>query len=187
MLCTGEFEIRGGPKKGDIRTINSWSHRDHSWSTRFHDEPEWVYPQKHIPGHFWPSIQLEDKHINALGLFDPAAYGRPEGHYPFGGFIATADGAEPLKAGKGEIFLEDDSRTAKAFRFELTLPDDSVIHVRTGRKYGMVKLWDRAENDLENRLDCYEPFFDFEVEETGESGYGVAEYDIQPPWPRWLV
>ena len=101
--------------------------------------------------------------------------------------IQWYDYNEGMKAGKAEILLEDDSRTAKAFRFELTMPDDSVIHVRTGRKYGMVKLWDRAENDLENRLDCYEPFFDFEVEETGERGYGVAEYDIQPPWPRWLV
>jgi len=49
------------------------------------------------------------------------------------------------------------------------------------------QLWDRGENDLENRMDCYEPFFDFLVEETGEIGYGVAEYSIQPPAPRWLV
>tara|TARA_Y100000294_G_scaffold44039_1_gene40447 strand:+ start:827 stop:967 length:141 start_codon:yes stop_codon:yes gene_type:complete len=43
----------------------------------------------------------------------------------------------------------------------------------------------RAENDTECTLDCYEGFFDFEVEETGEQGYGVAEYSIFPPQPRW--
>ena len=43
----------------------------------------------------------------------------------------------------------------------------------------------RDENDAEARLDCYEPFFDFEVLETGERGYGVVEYSIHPPWPRY--
>jgi hypothetical protein len=43
----------------------------------------------------------------------------------------------------------------------------------------------RGEDDAECRLDCYESFFDFEVEETGERGYGVAEYSIHPPLPRW--
>jgi hypothetical protein len=43
----------------------------------------------------------------------------------------------------------------------------------------------RGEDEAECRLDCYESFFDFEVEETGERGYGVAEYSIHPPLPRW--
>jgi hypothetical protein len=30
------------------------------------------------------------------------------------------------------------------------LPDGKVIHIRTGRKYGQVKLWMRGENELEN-------------------------------------
>jgi len=187
MHCTGEFEIRGGRCKGERRNLDSWSHRDHSWSSRFHDEPQWEWKQQHVPGHFWPSIQLPDRHINAFGVMDPARIGFPEDRLPVGGFVATADGAEPILDAKAEVLLEDDCRTAMAFRYRLTLPGEEVVHVRTGRKYGMVKLWDRAENDLENRLDCYEPFFDFEVEETGDRGYGVAEYSIMPPWPRWLV
>ena len=43
----------------------------------------------------------------------------------------------------------------------------------------------RTENDLENRMDCYEAFCDFEVEETGERGTGTAEYSVLPPWPQW--
>jgi|TARA_Y100000294_G_C8536475_1_gene329276 hypothetical protein len=179
LLCTGTFEIRGGPKKGEVRQLNSWSHRDHSWSDRFSVEPPWEYGQHNLPGHFWPSIQLPDKHINV--------YGRSAEGGPFGGFISTKEGSKPMLAGTAEVLMEDDGRASAAWRYALTLPDGEIIHVRTGRKYGQLKLWLRGENDLENRLDCYEPFFDFEVEETGERGYGVCEYSVGPPWPRWLV
>jgi len=187
MHCTGEFEIRGGPKKGDRRQLDCFSHRDHSWSSRFHEEPRWEWTQRHHPGHFWPSIQLPDKHINAFGVLTDRRLGYSEGELPFGGFVSDASGSRPILGASAEVLFEDDCRTAMAFRYALTMPDGEVIHVRTGRKYGGVKLWDRAENDLENRLDCYEPFFDFEVEETGERGYGVGEYSVNPPWPRWLV
>ncbi|MBQ75355.1 MAG: hypothetical protein CMQ20_10095 [Gammaproteobacteria bacterium] len=182
LHCTGPFEIRGGPNKGETRQLDSFSHRDHSWSTRFADEPEWEYSQQNIRGHFWPSIQLADAHINCLGGID-----RKMGEGMPGGFISDKDGSRPLLGGSCEALFSDNQRDAMAFRYTLQMPDGETIHVRTGRKYGQVKLWDRAENDLENRLDCYEPFFDFEVEETGERGYGVAEYSVGPPWPRWLV
>jgi len=183
MHCTGTFEIRGGPKKGDVRTIDSFAHRDHSWSTRFAEEPPWEPVSGNIPGHYWPSIQLPDRHINAFGVIDPKAFDLEVSR--IGGFVSDASGSRAIRDCSCEILTEDDQRSAAAFRYRITMPDGEVIHVRTGRKYGMVKLWDRGENDLENRLDCYEPFFDFEVEETGEVGYGVAEYSIQPPWPRW--
>lgn len=179
LHCTGSFEIRGGPNKGETRQLDSWSHRDHSWSTRFADEPPWEYSQENTPGHFWPSIQLPDKHINIFGVH------RPDG--PVGGFVSDASGSRAILGGSCEVLMSDNQRDAAAFRYTLQMPDGETIHVRTGRKYGQVKLWDRGENDLENRLDCYEPFFDFEVEETGERGYGVAEYSVNPPWPRWLV
>jgi hypothetical protein len=179
LHCTGTFEIRGGPSKGDVRQLDSWSHRDHSWSTRFADEPPWEYSQQNEPGHFWPSIHLADKHINV--------YGRHQPDSPFGGFMSDANGSKAMLGGTCEVLMSDNERDAAAFRYTLQLPDGETIHVRTGRKYGQVKLWDRGENDLENRLDCYEPFFDFEVEETGEKGYGVCEYSVRPPWPRWLV
>ena len=75
---------------------------------------------------------------------------------------------------------------AQAFDIQgatVTLPDDRVVHVRTGRKYGQVILWLRGRNDVESVYDCYEPFFDFEVEETGERGYGVCEYGFVPRSP----
>jgi hypothetical protein len=187
LHCTGSFEIRGGPCKGETRPIDSFAHRDHSWSNRFAEETSWTRPSGNRPGHFWPSIQLPDKHINAFGVIDPLSFKLDPKNLPVGGFVASASGVAPLRNATAELITEDDQRTAVSFRYELTMPDGQVLHVRTGRKYGQVKLWDRAENDLENRLDCYEPFYDFEIEETGEHGYGVAEYSIQPPSPRWLV
>ena len=127
-------------------------------------------------------------HLNVHGLLTAPPPGYPELPGDGAGFISTKEGGtQHVKEARGEILLEDDGRTAANFRFEIVLPDDEVIHIRTGRKYGQVKLWDRAENDLENRLDCYEPFYDMEIEETGEKGYGVCEYSIYPPVPRWLV
>lgn len=187
MHCTGTFEIRGGPCAGETRKLDSWSHRDHSWSTRFADQLPWEPEHGDYPSHFWPSIQLADKHINAFGVMEYGGMGLPDGEKPVGGFCATAEGARPIQHATAEILTEENRRDAAAFRYEITMPDGEVLHVRTGRKHGQVKLWDRGENDLENRFDCYEPFFDFEVEETGERGYGVAEYSIQPVRPRWLV
>lgn len=189
MHCRGEFEIRGGPAAGETRTIDCFSHRDHSWSPRFADEPAWEWTEGHNPGHFWPSIQLPDRHINAFGLIDSSLTERfPEGQRPVGGFVSDADGGRALLNATCEVLAEGAAlRDQPMFRYELTMPDGEVIHVRTVSSHGAVKLWDRGENDLENRLDCYESFVQFEIEETGERGYGVAEYSVHPPWPRWLV
>ncbi|MBT4161950.1 MAG: hypothetical protein HOC70_00790 [Gammaproteobacteria bacterium] len=179
MHCTGDFEIRGGPCKGETRQLDSWSHRDHSWSARFSDEPEWVPTQQNITGHYWPSIQTADSHINVFGTPDPTAR--------VGGFISDANGSRAILSCSCEWLMSDNGRDAVGFRYTIEMPDGETIHVRTGRKYGQVKLWLRGENDLENVFDCYEPFFDYEIEETGERGYGVSEYSVMPPWPKWLV
>ncbi len=187
MLCTGEFEIRGGPNKGSRRQLNSYSHRDHSWSHRFAEEPEWeVEPGAH-PGHFWPSYQSDSMHLNGIGGLAPPRPGDPTPNADGAGFVSNKDGTKNLQGAKGSALFEDDHRTATGFRYEMTLPDGEVIHIRTGRKYGMVKLWMRGENLLENLGDCFEPFFDMEIEESGEQGYGVCEYSVSPASRRWPV
>jgi hypothetical protein len=190
MTCTGSFEIRGGPAKGDLRQIDCWSHRDHSWSDRFSDSPSWDWPEVHIPSHFWPSIQLPERHINVFGSYMECKMDEPNESAPLGGFVSDASGSRPMLNAAAELIGAEgpETREATAFRYQLTLPDGEVIHVRSTKHHGTIKLWNRgADNELENRMDCYEAFVDYEVEETGEVGTGVAEWTVYPPWPRWLA
>jgi hypothetical protein len=191
MACKGRFEIRGGPSKGDVRQIDCWSHRDHTWSDRFTPEIDWEYEHVDMMGHFWPSVQLPDRHINIFGLIDPALLAEyfPGDKVPVGGFESTAEGSRPLRNGTAQVEkpLEGHPRLFTSFKYEFEMPDGDIIHVKNTAYHGTVKLWLRAENDLENRLDCFEPFLEWEVEETGERGTGVGEYSVIPPWPRWLV
>ncbi len=191
LHCTGEFEVRAGPRPGR-RQIDCYAHRDHSWTDRFTDKSPWEYgpiDRESSLGHFWPSIQTDEMHLNAFGLINAKRFmdRMPEGQKPpLGGFLSNKDGSRPIRDASCEVRLEDDGRSAMSFRYEFTLPDGEVIHVKTGRKYAQsVNGLMRGENDAECRLDCYEAFFDFEVEETGERGYGCAEYAIVPPYPRW--
>lgn len=189
MHCTGSFEIRGGPAKGETRAIDCWSHRDHTWSDRFSDEPAWELGGGDFPAHFWPSIQLPDKHINAFGFYFDSKMGEANEKCTLGGFVSDANGTRPLLNAAAEILDGPDGemRKSKKFRYEFTMPDGEVIHVRSTAHYGQIKLWNRADNELENRMDCYESFVDYEVEETGEVGTGVAEYSVYPPLPQWPV
>jgi len=187
LQVNGDFEIRGGPSKGEVRQIDCWSHRDHTWSDRYSDTPAWKVEENHIPVHYWPSIQTEDKHINGFGLYPENP--KDVEKKTWGGFVSTKDGNRPIKNVTAEIEPRTGpgTRAAKSFRYEFTMPDDEVIHVRSTHNYGVLKLWKRAENDVENRLDCYEAFLDWEIEETGETGTGVAEYSVWPVWPQWQL
>jgi hypothetical protein len=188
LHCCGEFEVRGGPRRGR-RAIDSFAHRDHSWTFRFSSETAWDIPPLAPPaslGHFWPSIQLADSHLNAFGWMNPDFAPPIPGAPRVGGFLSDARGSRPIRDCTCEVRLEADGRTAMSFRYAFTLPDGERIHVRTGRKYAQtVNGLMRGENDAECTMDCHEGFFDFEVEETGERGYGCAEYSIMPPSPRW--
>jgi hypothetical protein len=188
LHCTGDFEVRGGPRPG-VRKINSWAHRDHSWTDRFVVDSPWEMPtltRQQSLGHYWPSIQTDRFHLNAFGWMNPDFRPPRQGAPLFGGFFSDKTGSRPIKGASCQIRTEDDGRTAMSFRYELTLPDGETIHVRSTRKYAhTVNGLMRGENDAECRLDCYESFFDFEVEETGERGYGCAEYSINPPLNRF--
>jgi len=188
MTCTGSFQIHGGRAKGQTREINCWSHRDHTWTSRFNEPNQWYVREGNFPAHFWPSIQLPDRHINLFGMYYQNE--KPIGQRANAGFVSDKDGSRPILNCKGEIFPNDGGpgvRTARDFRYQATPADGEAIHIRSTKHHGTIKLLMRAENDLENRLDCYEAFCDFEVEETGEVGTGTAEYDVMPPYPQWLV
>ena len=188
LSCKGSFEAFGGPRKGERRVIDSWAHRDHSWTHRFVRSSSWE-PRSHRTlqrslGHFWPSIQFENRHLNAFGWMNPDRH-LPEGANPMGGWVGDADGSRPIVSASCVPRLEDDFRTAMSFDMRFDLGDEQLT-IATGRKHAQTRNGlMRDENDAEARLDCYEPFFDFEVLETGERGYGVVEYSINPPMPRF--
>lgn len=186
--CTGMFEARGGPRAGERRRIDSFAHRDHSWTHRFTRPSSWE--PKHARtldrslGHFWPSVQLPDRHLNSFGWLNPE-HPLPAGAPRSGGWVADASGARAIRSATGRARFEDDARTAMSFELGFALADGERLTVVTGRKHGQTRNGlMRDENDAEARLDCYEPFFDFEVLETGERGYGVVEYSMNPPEPR---
>jgi len=188
-VCRGEFEAYGGPRAHERRRIDSLAHRDHSWTHRFTRpspwEPRHARTLERSLGHFWPSVQLPNRHLNSFGWINPA-HPLPEGAVRSGGWVADADGARPIRSAAATARFEDDERTAMAFTLTFLLSDGETLTVETGRKHGQTRNGlMRGENDAEARLDCYEPFFDFEVLETGERGYGVVEYSMNPPEPRF--
>lgn len=187
--CTGTFVAHGGPREGEERTISSWAHRDHSWTHRFTHpspwEPKYRRTEKEAWGHFWPSVQLPDRHLNSFGWMSPTQP-IPEGRAHTGGWIGDANGTRPIVGATCRPHMEDDERTAMSFAMTFDLDDGQTLTVLTGRKHGHTRNGlMRDENDAEVRLDCHEPFFDFEVLETGERGYGVVEYSVHPPYPRF--
>jgi hypothetical protein len=98
LHCRGEFEVRAGPRPGR-RQIDSYSHRDHSWTDRFRVESPWEYgpvSRQTSLGHFWPSIQTDEMHLNALGGLNPDPARRrvlEDGSYWVGGFLSNKDGS----------------------------------------------------------------------------------------------
>ena len=137
MDCTGTFEIHGGRAKGQTRQIDCWSHRDHTWTSRFNERNQWYVREGHFPAHYWPSIQLPDRHINVLGMH--WQNDQPIGERANGGFVSDKDGSRPILNAKGEIFPNDGTssvRQANSFRYELTMPDGEVIHVRSTKHHG---------------------------------------------------
>lgn len=189
LACAGWFEAGDGPTAGRRREIGSLAHRDHSWTHRFTRASPWEQrvhrSQTNSLGHWWPSIQLPDRHINAFGWMRPDQ-ALPEGMPSVGGWVGDAAGSRPIVSASCVPRLEDDGRTAMSFAMQFDLSDGETLTVHTGRKHGQTRNGlMRSENDAEARLDCYEPFFDFHVLETGESGYGVVEYSINPPMPRY--
>ncbi|MBL3668085.1 hypothetical protein JL475_19225 [Streptomyces sp. M2CJ-2] len=183
LAVTGTVELRHGPNRGDVRQIDSFGFRDRSWSTRFSEESPWADSQRpDRQAHFWPSISLPERHISLMGITATKTSGDQEP--VVAGFVSDKDGSREVKSAE-MVPVVGDLRTQSSFGYRIELADGEVLNVRTTDHFGTIKLWDRGENDLENRFDCYEPFVAFEVEETGERGVGVCEYSVIPPRPRW--
>jgi len=183
LAVKGTVDVRHGPAKGQTRHVDSYGFRDRSWSTRFSELSPWADSTRpDRQAHFWPSISLGERHITLMGILATKTSGKQEP--TIAGFVSDKEGARPVKSAK-MLPVQGDLRDQREFGYVIELDTGEVLTVKSTEYFGQIKLWDRAENDLENRFDCYEPFVRFEVEETGEQGLGVCEYSVIPPRPRW--
>lgn len=182
MDCRGQFEIRGGPNRGQVRQIDCRSHRERSWLHNFHEEKEWERVDEPVfTGHYWLILHLDDAQLCALGCPQGSRLGMPTS-----GILSDAQGAHPLRSIQAEILLDASGTTAVQFRFVLELPDGRKMHANSVRKLAEVKLWYRGDNCLDNPVDCYEAFCEFELDD-GRRCHGVCEYSIHPAQRRWLA
>ncbi len=182
MDCQGRLEIRGGPARGQVREIACRSHRERSWLHNFHEEKEWARSDEPVfPGHFWLILHLDDAQICVLGSPQGSRLGMPTV-----GAVSDGHGARPLRGVVAEVVLDAGGTTAVEFRFALELPDGRRLQARSTRKLGEVKLWYRGDNCLDNPVDCFEAFCEFELD-GGQRCQGICEYSIHPAHRRWLA
>ena len=190
MNVKGHFEIRGGPDAGQIRTIDTFALRDHTWSDRWANTPPWTYPAGQYPLHYWLVLQFPDRHLNATGFYDLSRLGVERGWGRIGGYESTVFGTRPVVACTSSAYgghpAEPEGNTAP-LRWRLEFANGDVYTVRATKIHGVAKLLMLGEDDCESHLDDWETFADLEIEETGERGDGVIEHSMWPPNPRWLV
>jgi hypothetical protein len=190
LRCNGTFEIRGGPSAGETRRVDSLAHRDRTWSNRFSGSFPWEGPEA-MPDaamHFWLILMFPERDVHGFGFFDPVKLGLRGDTKGRGGCVSTASGNQVVHDVSPVGWDGDASafRTGPGphrWRFEVAGGD--VFHVRASRHVGTINLWMRGVNDLENTLNDYEDLVDLEIEETGERGYGIIEYSVLPPRPRF--
>jgi hypothetical protein len=191
LTCRGTFEIRGGPSAGETRQIDSLAHRDRTWSNRFATPFAWEGPDA-MPDaamHFWLIFMFPSRDVHGFGFFDPEALGLTPETPGRGGYIGTERGNRVVR----DVSPVDWDGNATAFRtgpgphrWRFELEGGEVLHVRATKHIGTIELWMRGVNDLENKLNDWEDLVDLVIEETGEEGYGIVEYSVLPPRPRFI-
>jgi hypothetical protein len=188
MGLTGTFEIRGGPKAGDVRRIDTVAHRDHTWSDRFSGPAPWAYPAgKSAALHYWLVLQFPSRNINATGFYDLSALGITRPIEQVGGFESTAAGVRPILSCVADPGGPPPAGPEGHTRYRIGFTSGEVVHIRATRTEAIAKLRMLGEDDTESRLNDYERLCELVIEETGEEGHGVIEHSTLPPEPRWLV
>jgi hypothetical protein len=188
MQATGTFEIRGGPRAGEARSIDTLAHRDHTWSDRFSGPAPWQYPEgKRGALHYWLVLQFPSRNINVTGFYDLSALGISRPIDRVGGFESTTDGTRPVVSCVADPGGPSPTGPEGFTRFRIGFADGETVHVRATHTETIAKLRMLGEDDTESRLNDYERFCSLVIEETGEEGHGVLEHSTLPPEPRWLV
>lgn len=150
-------------RKGDsadaATAIDCLGHRDHSWGKR--DESK-------IDGWNWAAVQLPEKTINLTRSFSGDAYN-------INGFVSGPHGNTGVVEVDFETLeTEADGRTPVATRYTFRDENGAEWHLRSRRFSDLFEPL--RELRAAQKTIIFENFADYELEETGEKGWGIDEY-----------
>ncbi len=156
MRVAGACTIK---ESGRTFAIDCLGHRDHSWGRR---------EESRIDGWNWAAVQLPAKTINLTRSFSGNAFN-------VNGFVSTADGNVGVVEVEFETLeTEDDGRTPVATRYTFRDESGARWHLRSRRFSDLFEPL--RELRAAQKTVIFENFADYELEETGERGWGIDEY-----------
>ncbi len=145
--------------EGRVIAIDCLGHRDHSWGRR---------EEGKIDGWNWAAVQLPDKTINLTRSFSGDAFN-------VNGFVSGAAGNTGVVEVDFETLeTEADGRTPLATRYTFRDENGEQWHLRSRRFSDLFESL-RALRAAQKTI-IFENFSDYELEETGERGWGIDEY-----------
>ena len=144
---------------GRVLPIECLGHRDHSWGRR---------EESRIDGWNWAAVQLPERTINLTRSFSGDAFN-------VNGFVSGPGGnVGVVEVDFETLEWEADGRTPLATRYTFRDADGKQWHLRARRFSDLFESL-RAMRASQKTL-IYENFSDYELEETGETGWGIDEY-----------
>ncbi|MFN2426974.1 MAG: hypothetical protein ABR587_11075 [Candidatus Binatia bacterium] len=164
MAVSGTCTIKdgahaGGPCANRTFAVDCHGHRDHSWGKR---------DESRIGGWNWAAVQMPDKTINLTRSFSGDVFN-------VNGFVSTARGNTGVVEVDFETLeTEADGRTPVATRYTFRDENGRQWHLRSRRFSDLFEPL-RAIRAQQKTI-IFENFADYELEETGEKGWGIDEY-----------
>lgn len=156
MRVTGTCTLKDDGRRLAIEALG---HRDHSWGRR---------EESRIDGWNWAAVQLEEKTVNLTRSFSGDTFN-------VNGFVSTAAGNTGVVEVDFETLeTEADGRTPVATRYTFRDENGSVWHLRSRRFSDLFEPL-RALRAGQKTI-IFENFSDYVLEETGEQGWGIDEY-----------
>jgi hypothetical protein len=159
MHVTGECLLKTGSRAGARIPIECFGHRDHSWGRR---------EESKIDGWNWAAVQLERKTINITRSFSGDAFN-------VNGFVSSEAGNVGVCEVDFETLeFEPDGHTPVATRYRFVDDDGKRWHLRSRRFSDLFAPLRRPHQRAGAVI--FENFADYVLEETGETGWGIDEY-----------
>lgn len=156
MRVTGRCTSK---ETGRVEAIDCLGHRDHSWGRR---------DESRIDGWNWAAVQLPGKTINLTKSFSGDVFN-------VNGFVSSADGnVGVVEVDFETLEFDEDGRTPVATRYAFRDENGDRWHLRSRRFSDLFEPV--RELRAKQKTLIYENFADYELEETGEKGWGIDEY-----------